>query len=699
MDRLRHTDASLVLVSAPLGYGKTTLLAQWAATDRRPLAWLRITDELNDAQAFLLYLMTALAGVAGVQAAIDQLRTPSAVAVRLRVVPELAAAVSSADPFMLVLDDAHLLEREQCWHVLGVLLEHVPPGAVVAIGSRREPPLPLPRLRASGDLYEVGLEDLRMDRSEARALLEAHAGAEAGSAVDAVLAATEGWAAGIYLSALVGAGAHTTIGAVGADGGLSAIAEYLTAEVLDRQPEDIRTFLLQTSVLDQLSPSLCDAVTERSDADVLLAKLWRDNLLVSSFGGDGIWYRYHHLFGGLLLAEFKRGRPAEVAGAHRRAAAWYRDAGDGERAVRHAVAAGEAPSVATLAAQTCVELFVIGQYERAVRLADQFGDEQIREDPSLALTVAFLSIWMPEPRLRRWERLAMDMDVGDADCPLGASTMRSFQALIRAALGRDGIARMREDAELVCMLERHGQWNWLCQGQRVLAIACLLSGRLSETEDVLDQAEATSGCAEAEGAWVAGMRAFIAADRGLWGEAAELDRRLQPRGVDYFSLFPLLAHALLLAHTDEIEAARYVRQRTDEMRSWHLTEWRALLRDVVFGEIWLRLGDVMEAERWTRDAERLLERYTDAGILLERTRRLRQALEHSKWEQPLTTAERRVLDLLATQLSAPQIAARLFISRNTVKSHVKHIYDKLGVRTRTEAVERARELGLVQSSH
>ena len=697
VERLRRTSAPLVLVNAPAGYGKTTLLAQWVERDGRPFAWLQLAVIHDDPVAFLTYLASTLKNVVAVDDRLIELLAKPEPPIEEVILPGLGSAVEAAAPFLLVLDDAHLVGNPACWHYADVVLDQLPDGARLALASRGEPPLPLPRRRAYGDLIEVLPDDLRLTSEEARSVLGLH-GCEAGDdELDDLLRVTEGWPTGVYLALLAGDGCPAGDLLTGVHGDQRAIADYLATEVLDREPPEMRAFLLGTSILDQLSAGLCRDVTGQADAAALLERLARDNLFVTALDDHGEWYRYHHLFGELLHAQLERRTPETVPDLHRRAAAWYEAHGDGERAVHHAVAAGDADAVADLAAHTCDTMMQAGQNERARQVLDSFPDEQLAAHPALAITAAGLANYLSDPRLQRWAELAGAMTLDDGPTPVGASSLRSWQAAWRAGRARDGVTRMLEDATLACELETgNPEWAWLMYAQKMRCMALYLSGRVRHAVRALEEATLTAAGDPDEESWVLGLQTVIATDQGRWDDAVELDRQAHQKPLERGQLPVILAHALVLAHRDDPGLADYLDEAERDAREFFSpTEWRMILAATVFAGIALRRDDVATAERWTAEAEQILAHYPDAGVLRGRTTRLRKALEERRMAEPLTAAERRVLDLLPTQLTARQMAARLFLSENTVKSHMSHIYRKLGATTRTGAVDRARKLGLL----
>jgi LuxR family maltose regulon positive regulatory protein len=697
IERLRETRAPLILVSAPAGYGKTTLLAQWAERDGRPFAWLQLAELHDDRVAFLTYLATAISGVADVDPRLVGLMRANEPPIEELILPALGSAVEAADPFLLVVDDAHLVGNPACWRYAGILLDQLPDGARLALASRGHPPVALPRLRAGGSVEEVRLNDLRLSRTEARAALALHGCDPTAQELEELLEATEGWATGIYLALLAGDDCPTGDLLTGVRGDRRAIAEYLTTEILDRQPAELQQFLLSTCILDRLSAGLCRTVTGRADAAALLDTLARDNLFVTPLDDHDESYRYHHLFRELLLAQLERRAPETTQGLHRRAAAWYETHGDGERSVRHSLACGTgAEELADLVARTCDEFLSAGQMRRAWRLLALFDDEPILSSPVLALTAATISSYVPDARAQRLGRQAMDMDVGDGPTPVMATSLKAWQAVLRASCAPDGVTRMREDSILARRLLETDANDWLDFATRMQAMACYLSGQVQRATAMCEEQRPKGSSDPEVTLWWLGLRALIAADQADWAQVAELDDAGRDLGIPEAILPPILAHALLLGHVGDPGALGYVETAgRDLLETSFATQWRSVLCADVFGEVALRVGDLPSAERWVTEAEAILARWVDAGTLRGRTKRLREALEERRMADPLTAAERRILDLLPTQLTARQLAARLFLTENTVKSHLSHIYRKLGVTTRTDAVETARRLGLL----
>ena len=349
----RGLQTRLTLVSAPAGFGKTTLLSAWLA-DRgggRPTAWVSLDERDQDASTFWTYVLLAVdraaPGTASAALALLQSGRAGIDSVLTVLLNELSVLPGD---LTLVLDDYHLAEGSDIQPGVGFLLEHLPAQVNLVISTRADPALPLSRLRARGELVEVRAADLRFTTPEATAYLnEVSTLGLAPGDVAALETRTEGWVAALQLAALSLQGrddpARFIDGFAGDD---RFVVDYLADEVLDRQPDHLRRFLLESSVLDRMTGPLCDAVTGRTDGRATLAALERQNLFVVPLDDNRRWYRYHHLFAEVLRARLLDERPGEVAGLHRRASAWYDAAGDPEAAVDHALSSGNTGLAADL---------------------------------------------------------------------------------------------------------------------------------------------------------------------------------------------------------------------------------------------------------------------------------------------------------------------------------------------------------------
>jgi len=352
LDEGLHHNRKLTLIAAPAGFGKTSLLSTWVATCDRKAAWLSLDQADSDPTRFLTYLVMALQKIAptigeGVLGALQSPQPPPTETILTVVLNEIAAI---QDNFLLVLDDYHLIDAKPIDTALSFLLEHLPPQVHLVIATREDPQLPLARLRARDQLTELRASDLRFTPAEVITFLKQVMGLDLSVEDVTVLEArTEGWIAGLQLAALSMQRHKDVPGFIRAFAGDHRyIVDYLVEEVLKRQPEVVRRFLLQTAILDRLNGPLCDAVTGQEEGSARLEALERGNFFVVPLDDKRHWYRYHHLFAEVLFTHLRTEQPDQVATLHRRASKWYEHNGLVPEAIRHALAAGDFERAADL---------------------------------------------------------------------------------------------------------------------------------------------------------------------------------------------------------------------------------------------------------------------------------------------------------------------------------------------------------------
>jgi LuxR family maltose regulon positive regulatory protein len=347
----RGTTSKLMLISAPAGFGKTTLLTEWLAArpagpaDERLAAWLSLDRADNDPASFWTYVIAALQTVApGVgESALTLLRAPQPPPIETVLTVLLNDLGAITGDIVLVLDDYHVIDARDVQDAMAFLLDHLPPRLHVVIASRTDPALPLARLRARGELVETRAAELRFTPDEAAAYLNEMMGLELTARdVAALEGRTEGWIAALQLAALSMQGRDDVAGFIaGFTGDDRYVVDYLAEEVLQRQSDRVQTFLLQTSILSRLSGPLCDAVTGQGGGKAMLGALDRGNLFLVPLDDRRRWYRYHHLFADVLQARLLDEQPDQVPDLHRRASAWYQQNGEPAVAIGHALAAGD----------------------------------------------------------------------------------------------------------------------------------------------------------------------------------------------------------------------------------------------------------------------------------------------------------------------------------------------------------------------
>ena len=498
----------LLLVCAPAGFGKTSLLADWARRGQRPVAWLSLDEGDNDPARFWRHVVAALGRARpGIAEQVAPLLGPPAPAsfegLVTALINQLAAQPGDGE-VLLALDDYHLIETPPVHGSLGFLLEHRPPGLHLVLASRVDPPFGLARLRARGQLAELRDADLRFTAEEAAALLREAVGPDLpDGAVAALTARTEGWVAGLQLAGLSLRGQADVAGFVASfSGSHRYVLDYLAEEVLERQPEPLRGFLLATSVLERLSGELCDAVTGRTDSQRLLEGIERANLFLVPLDEVRGWWRYHQLFADLLRVRLQQQRPDRVLALHRAAASWHEEHGLVDDAVRHAVAAGEMSWAARLIEQYFDALFLPGEGATVRRWLAMLPAELVWSRPRLCLAQTFMALVggdmeAIEPPLDAAERafaVAAD-EPFEPSVGRAASLLANLPAAI--AVDRAWLAYLRGDAEgTVAFASRAlaelGEDEWMLDSAARwhLAVAEWLRGRLAEAERALSSSTA-----------------------------------------------------------------------------------------------------------------------------------------------------------------------------------------------------------------
>jgi LuxR family transcriptional regulator, maltose regulon positive regulatory protein len=411
----------LTLISAPAGFGKTTLVSEWVASCGRPVAWLSLDEGDNDPTRFLTYFIAALQTIEvnigkGVLGVLQSPQPPPIEAILIALLNEITTI---PDNFMLVLDDYHVIDAKPVGTspsvdaALTFLLEHLPPQMHLVIASREDPSLPLARLRVRGQLTELRAADLRFTPTEAAEFLNRVMGLNlSADDIAALETRTEGWIAGLQLAALSMQGRSDAASFIQAfTGSHRFVLDYLVEEVLQRQPEGIHSFLLKTAILDRLSGSLCDAVTGREDGKGMLETLERGNLFIIPLDDQRQWYRYHHLFADVLQAHLMAEQPDQVSTLHRRASEWYEHNGSAADAIRHALAAKDFERAAILVEVAIPEMRRNRQEATVTELGwlKALPDELVHFRPVLSVDYAYAlfgggELEAVEPRLRDAER-------------------------------------------------------------------------------------------------------------------------------------------------------------------------------------------------------------------------------------------------------------------------------------------------------
>jgi LuxR family maltose regulon positive regulatory protein len=384
----------LALVSAPAGYGKTTLISFWLQETKLPSAWLSLDKADNDPIRLWTYAIAALQKVQeGIgTAALAALQSPQPPAIEaLLTILINDIADRGSEPLTLVLDDFHLITAPPILEALFFLLEHLPPSMHLILAGRADPPWPLARLRARGEMIELRTDDLRFTAAEVAAFLNNVMGLElSADDLTALEDRTEGWIVGLQMAALSMQGRKDASAFIRAfHSSHRFILDYLLEEVLDRQPPDVQDFLQQTAVLDRMTASLCDALTDRQDSHAVLARMEQANLFLVPLDDGRRWYRYHHLFADLLRSRLERSQPNKVVILNKRASEWYGEQNLIVEAVMHAQAAHDVERVAHLAEKNVLGMMDHGNLGILVEWLNALPGEMMRSRPWLCIARAW----------------------------------------------------------------------------------------------------------------------------------------------------------------------------------------------------------------------------------------------------------------------------------------------------------------------
>ena len=721
VDRLlARPDVPVISVVAPPGYGKTTLLAQWAReverTGRR-VAWLSVDRDDKDPAVLLADIVAALGQVDPIHPIhpIDPARVrapavtdPAAAAVAGR---RVAAVLSEIEPTTLVLDHTDQLDHSLGRDTVAEIAAHLPRRSQLAVAARDEPPLPAARLRSRRDIVEIGADDLAMDEREASRLLEGADVRLARAEIADLVRSTEGWPVGIYFAALAlkshrsGDGARKAFPFRGDD---RLMAEYLRSELLSSLSPSTVEFLTRTAVLDRMCGPLCDAVAETTGSSPRLESLERSNLLLVPLDRQRRWYRYHHLFQDLLRSELGRLEPQVVPALHGRAAAWCEANGQPEMAIDHARAAGDADRVARLVLERTYPTYASGRVDTCRRWLQWFEDQGLIEQyQPIAVLGALVHTLVGEPAAAELWAASAERGSYDGDLPDG-STIDGWLALARALACREGLGQMRRDAQAA----RDGLAPvspWRPKALLLEAISYLLDGEPSVADPILTQAfDAASHIGGMPAASVAlAERAIVSIDHDDWAAAETLaDHALaivrSTRLDDYGSNTLLYAVAARTAlHRRDIGRARENAVRAARARPalTYATPFLSVQARLQLARAYLELADATGARVVLRETRDILQLRPDLGVLPQQADELHSKLDAIRGGtvgvSSLTSAELRLLPLLATHLSFREIGERLYVSRHTVKTQAISVYRKLGVSSRSEAIERVHQLGLL----
>ena len=670
-----------------------------------------VVDEADNDPKVLLSYAEALDAVKPIDGRVFDALTSQAARCPARSSPGSGAAFSSmTSPVVLVLDDVHLLRNSECRAALSMLADHVPGGSRLALAGRAQPPLRIARLR-EGKITEIGPGDLSLTSDEASSLLR-DAGVPLGEEdVTELHKRTEGWPAGLYLAALYLREGGPFAGAAFSFGGDDRlVSDYLESEFLARISRQQRVFLTRTAVLERMCGPLCEAVLGMGGSAAVLADLSGSNLLLVPLDRRGEWYRYHHLFRDMLLAELHRLEPGLMPVLRRRAAGWYLRQRLPEEALEYSMAAGDLDAAAGLVEKLGVPAYRQGRVATVQRwfgwLEDRGG---IEGHPMVAVLASLFYALTGQAEAERWADAVDRWQCGDPARPDDPST-EAWAALLRTLLCRRGVKQMLADADEA--VRRFAAESFVTPAPALLrGIARVLCGDLDggdlSLEDAVNVGEVTG--APDDLALALCERSLVAMARSQWDQAEVLAERartvLRRAGIEENYATPLICalRARAAMHRGDVPAARRELVSAQHLRPLltYALPYFAVQARIELARVHLALADTAGARTLLREVGDLLKRQPGLGTLAGEAEALRAQLSRERnssvpGASALTAAELRLLPLLSTHLSFPEIAAELFLSRTTIKSQAMSVYRKLGSSSRNQAVARSRELGLLE---
>jgi len=695
----------IVLVSAPSGYGKSTLLQHWAAREHRPVAFVRLDRAESDLVLFWRYVVAALRAIEpDLSGEADEELQGGMPLVDDIAVPRLLNALDRYDGhIVLMLDDFHRIEGSAVPASLGTFLQHIPGSLTLAIATRPDPRLPLAGLRARGLVRDLGTSELRFTMEETAAAVTKIDSRRSERDIRAIHLRTEGWATGVYMASRRGTGLPHT-------GPPQEIHQYLVSEMLDDFDAEDREFMLMTSILDELDPDICDAVVGQADTGERLRRLSRSNLRRVPLDHAGI-YRYHHLLQDVLQSELRlrRGRDA-ISALHDHAFRWYLEHGQVSVAIHHAIEARATGEAVEMVCRNWFDLVLTGRLSTAHEWISWFDDVDFSAYPPLAVAGAALSAFAGDrDSVERYARLAARLDY-DGDPMDGSSTFEASVATMSAVLALDGFTAAARDAERALDIEPEtSPWRPLLWA--VLGVCRIMQVDDRSSDDLVLQAATTRIGWLGVATYALGSLSLIESWRGRWGsaeasagEAIELIENLRI-GDLVTSGLPYAVCAIISGRKgDAVRAGQLlgVAERSLQRRGGGFPVDSMLLHLAV-AEAQLALGRPESAMAQLEQAQRILAKLGDGGRAAHRLNRLVRQTERmsrrSDADAPtaavLSARELQVVGLLRTGLTLEQIGERLFISRDTVKTHASRSYKKLGAHGRDAAVAEAERLGIL----
>ncbi|MGF1470275.1 MAG: LuxR C-terminal-related transcriptional regulator [Rubrobacteraceae bacterium] len=707
----------LTLISAPAGYGKTTLLVQWRRAEDAgvPFAWVSLDEQDNDPVRLWRHIVEALRRVVltenfgeDVLTAIGAMGHGLAAAKLPLLINELATL---SHRVVLVLDDYQFVTENDCHELLAFFVDYLPENIHLIISTRSDPPLPLGRMRARGEMNEVRADQLAFSKTEADRLLNERMDLDLEpDDIRRLWNRTEGWPAALYLAALSLQNREDRRAFVESfEGGSGYIVDFLSQEVFADLDEDTREFLLKTSVLRRMTGPLCDAVVGREGSEMLLRELARSNLFVVSLDGRQGWYRYHHLFSEMLFYELRNSRPELVPLLHDRAREWLENGEFFDSAIHHALAGADYECVAALISRHWLAYIAAGQTSTIERWLAALPQEMVARHATLALAKAWISVLHGRrEECERWLKLVEDR-AGEAPPSSGPVSVEMGVALLQAIYSFGGVQNGADAGRRAAALDPE-QTSPLAGWVRLaLGNGLYCSGEISQSRKPAEEALELLGTDEPvlrNG--VLFLLSSVAVEERR-PEEAESHAREAGALVDRFGLQKIpqatlapIALGRALAEQGRLDEARLELESglTERGKFSGLSPWPDFLGLLTLAKVRFARGDRSAAREALADARSILEDFPDAKMFHDRLEHVERKLRTRSsrpggLNEELTGRELDVVGLLAGELSTRQMGELLYLAPSTVRTHVKSIYRKLGVSSRGQAVQEARARGII----
>jgi LuxR family maltose regulon positive regulatory protein len=707
LDGLTDTEASVVLVQAPAGFGKSTVLEQWAHLGARRFAWIALDPSESDLIVFWRHVYAALqVCMPGFASHLyDEVSRPQP-DLSGSIIPGLLNELATIeDPLVVVLDDYHRIHSSEVDRSVQLFLRHLPRGTTLAIGTRSRPGFEVAWLRSRGLVHEVGASELSLTFDDTSSVLRSRNPDRTDEEVRWIHNTTEGWPAGVYLFGLVKSidqSVRTT----------SDIRDYLMTEMLSSLSTEDAQFMQRTSILSHLEARFCDHVTQTAAAQSRLERLANSSLLVLPLDETGDRFRYHHLLQTELESLLKRNEPPDVvASHHRRAMEWTTQQGEITEAIQHAVNAGDTQAAVRLVVANWYPYIMSGRVRSAYQWLGNFTEDDPRLNPQLALSAAMISAFAGHSRDARAFAAIAEAASPEAEGFVGAQSYESSVAIMRAGIAADGPLSALADARRAAEVEPLGS-----PYRPLLAamIGTFIYSTAVQDADayplLLEGAKAATGPPETAAyalANLALMHSWRNDEEPALNYAHQAIQRIDETRVGGFMVYGLpyaIAAKCSVESAGLAECRRLLRRAEQAERgASNAAPFDSMVLRTTMAEACLAMEDFGLAKTYAERTLGNLAVMSEGGLVANRLdhvirmiNRTEPHVEQADRPGPLLSPrEVQVLSLFTTDETLAGIGRRLFISRNTVKTHATRIYRKLGVSDRQRAVAAARRLGLL----